>query len=113
MRYNPYDPEHAERSSQAVYMADGVKRLPNAFSTILDEVSFTSSPTDPILTAFRGSAFLKRRSFEKPIAISRGRERVLTALILPLRLTRGALEIHVGLIPILVSHLIADYSLLV
>lgn len=39
--YNPYDPQHAERSSQAVYMADGIKRLPGAFSTILDEVRST------------------------------------------------------------------------
>ena len=36
--YNPYDAQHAERSSQAIFMADGLKRLPNAFTTILDEV---------------------------------------------------------------------------
>ncbi|KAF9650947.1 hypothetical protein BDM02DRAFT_3092037, partial [Thelephora ganbajun] len=35
--YNPYDAQHAERSSQAVFMADGIKRLPNGFSTILDQ----------------------------------------------------------------------------
>lgn len=45
VRYDPYDPQHAERSSQAVYMADGIKHLPNAFSTILNEVCFTDSPT--------------------------------------------------------------------
>ena len=44
MPYHPYDPEHAERSSQALYMADGIKRLPNAFSIILDEVR----PTNPL-----------------------------------------------------------------
>jgi len=36
--YEPYDVQHAMRTSQAIYMADGVKRLPGGFSTILDEV---------------------------------------------------------------------------
>lgn len=40
--YDPYNPEHAKRSSQAVFMADGIKHLPNAFSTILEKVRATS-----------------------------------------------------------------------
>ena len=36
--YKPNDVQHAVRSSRAVFMADGIKRLPDAFSTILDEV---------------------------------------------------------------------------
>jgi hypothetical protein len=36
--YDPYNPEHAERSSQAIFTADGIKSLPNGFSIILDEV---------------------------------------------------------------------------
>ncbi|KAF9783709.1 hypothetical protein BJ322DRAFT_1066702 [Thelephora terrestris] len=52
VRYNPYDPQHAERWSQAVFMADGVKRLPGAFSTILDE-SVRVSETEEFRKAFR------------------------------------------------------------
>jgi hypothetical protein len=48
-RYEPYNVQHAVRSSQAVFMADGVKRLPNAFSTILDEVC---SQTRPFVSSF-------------------------------------------------------------
>jgi len=42
--YDPYNAQHAVRSSQAAFMADGMKRLPNAFSTILDEVCSQSRP---------------------------------------------------------------------
>ena len=42
--YNPYDPEHAERSAKAIFTADGIKRLPNAFSTILEEVRLQTHP---------------------------------------------------------------------
>jgi len=45
--YNPYNVQHAERSSQATFMADGIKRLPNAFSTILDEVRLQVHPLAP------------------------------------------------------------------
>lgn len=36
--YNPYNTQHAVRSSEAFFMADGIKCLPNGFSTILHEV---------------------------------------------------------------------------
>lgn len=38
VEYQPYNTQHALRSSQAFFMADGIKRLPNGFSIILDEV---------------------------------------------------------------------------
>ena len=49
IRYDPYNVQHAVRSSQAVVMADGIKRLPNVFSTILDEVC---SQTRPAVSSF-------------------------------------------------------------
>ena len=111
VRYNPYDPQHAERSSQAVFMADGVKRLPGEFSTILDEVGFTGSP---ILIPFlqhhtRVSAFPKQKSFGRPIVTSRDRERVSTVSAILSKLTRGAPSIHVGLTLNLVIHLVVDH----
>jgi len=44
VHYEPYNAEHAMRSSQAVFMADGVKRIPGGFSTILDEVCSQTCP---------------------------------------------------------------------
>jgi hypothetical protein len=109
VRYNPYDPQHAERSSQAIFMVDGVKRLPGEFSTILDEVGFTGSPILILFLQYhRVSAFLKRKSFGRPIATSRDRERVSTVSAILSKLTRGAPRIHVGLTLNLVVNLVVD-----
>lgn len=64
--YDPYDPQHAERSSKAYYMADGVKRLPGAFSTILNEVGSTDTHSDLILTVFQGVRVSETQEFRKP-----------------------------------------------
>lgn len=49
VRFNPLNVQHAVRSSQAVVMADGFKRLPNVFATILDEVC---SQARPVVSSF-------------------------------------------------------------
>lgn len=97
--YDPYDPQHAERSSQALYMADGVKRLPNTFSTILDEVCYTGPPalTSP-LPYHREYMSLKHRSFGRALSKSRDRDGASIESMPLSKLTRGALKTRVGLI---------------
>lgn len=49
VKYDPCNLQHAVRSSQAIFMADGVKRLPCGFTTILDEVRSQTRPVVPAL----------------------------------------------------------------
>ena len=97
VRYDPYDYEHAERASKAVFMADGIKRLPDAFSTILNEVSSVSSPLfSPSPRHIRVFAFLKRRSSGRPSATSRDHGRDSTKSAILSKPTREACGIHAG-----------------
>lgn len=76
--YDPYDPQHAERSSQAEYLADGIKCLPNAFSTILDEVSRTGLPgliSSDLTGVFQGVRVSETQEFRSAFCyFSRWRE---------------------------------------
>lgn len=95
--YNPYNVQHAIRSSKAIFMSDGVKRLPNAFSTILDEVCSQTRPAvSKFLTDIREFGSPRRRSSGKNSSSPPNHDSRWIRLKPPLKLIKGALETHSG-----------------
>lgn len=109
--YNPYDPQHAERSSQAAFMVDGAKWLPNAFSMILDVVcSQTCLLVPRLLLNVRESAFPKRRSFGRDFLASRHHDKLSTELTSLSKLTEGTPGIRGGSTVNLVTEFIVEHA---
>lgn len=105
--YNPYNTQHAVRSSKAAFMADGIKRLPNGFSTILDEVCSQAGPVvSKFLTDAREPGSPRRRNSGDNSSAPPNHDNLSIRSEPSLKLTTGALETRSGLIVTLVAKLL-------